>query len=328
MKSFKAVQVKRAESGPVAEVVNLTEADLDPGDVTIEVEYSTVNYKDGLAITGRGGIIKRYPMIPGIDLAGTVLTSSHAGFAAGDRVVLNGYEAGVSHHGGLAGLARVPGDWLVKLPSGMTTRQAAAIGTAGYAAMLCVMALEHGGVRGGDVLVTGAAGGVGSVALALLAARGFRPVASTGRASEAPYLRSLGAQEVIDRKTLSEPPSTPVGQERWAGAIDTVGSHTLVNVLAQTRYGGVVAACGLAQGLDLNGSVAPFIMRAVTLAGIDTVNAPMRLRQQAWTRLASDLDISLLEGMTSVIGLDDVPARAVQVLQGRVRGRTLVDMAL
>lgn len=326
MEHFRGVRISQADQGLRAEVVHLSEADLDAGDVTVAVDYSTVNYKDGLAITGRGGIAKRLPIVPGIDFAGTVQSSSHARFRPGDRVVLNGFQAGVTHHGGFAQRARVPGDWLVKLPPGISTRQAAAIGTAGFAAMLCVLALERGGVRQGDVLVTGAAGGVGSVAIALLSRLGYRVIASTGRSEEAAYLRSLGADEVIDRATLSAASAQPLGAERWHGAVDTVGSHTLVNVLAQTRYGGTVAACGLAQGLDLPGSMVPFIMRGVTLAGIDTVNAPMGLREQAWTRLARDLDPQLLDSMIRVVGLDAAAATAAQVLRGQVRGRTLVDV--
>ncbi len=326
METFKGVRVDQQDGKLSATVANLTDADLDAGDVTVAVDYSTVNYKDGLAITGAGAIIKRFPMIPGIDLAGVVSASSNPKFQPGDRVTLNGFEAGVTHHGGFAQRARVRGEWLVKLPSSISTRQAAAIGTAGYAAMLCVLALERGGVQGGDVVVTGASGGVGSVAIALLAKAGYRVVASTGRASEAPYLRSLGAAEIIDRATLSTPAQRPLGAERWASGIDTVGSHTLVNVLAQTRYGGTVAAVGLAQGLDLPGSMVPFILRGVTLAGVDTVNAPMPLREQAWARLATDLDPVLLDRMTTVVGLADAPAQAVQVLKGGVRGRTLVDV--
>ena len=326
METFKGVLVTQEDSKLAAKVVQMTDADLGEGDVTVIVEYSAVNYKDGLAITGLGSIIKRFPLIPGIDLAGTVETSTHPDFKPGDKVVLNGFEAGVTHNGGYAQRARVPGDWLVKLPTEITTWQAAAIGTAGYAAMLCVMALEHGGVHSGDVLVTGAAGGVGSVALAILAKRGYRVIASTGRVSEEPYLRALGAAEVIDRATLSSPAQRPLGAERWDGAIDTVGSHTLVNVLAQIKYGGTVAACGLAQGLDLPGSMAPFILRNVTLAGVDTVNAPMAARKEAWSRLASDLDPNLLKNMTSVIGLEAAAERSVQVLKGAVRGRTVVDV--
>ena len=326
MGTFKGVYVTQENEKLSAQLVDLTDESLDAGDVTITVEYSTVNYKDGLAITGLGGFIKRFPIIPGIDLAGTVETSSHANFKPGDKVVLNGYELGVTHHGGFAQRARVRGDWLVKLPANVSTRQAAAIGTAGLAAMLSVLALERGGVHGGRVLVTGAAGGVGSVAIALLAKRGYHVMASTGRSAEEAYLRSLGASEIIDRATLSSPAQRPIGAERWHGAVDTVGSHTLVNVLAQTTYGGTVSACGLAQGMDLPGSMAPFILRGVTLAGIDTVNAPMAIREQAWSRLATDLDPGLLEGMTSVISLGEAAGRAVQVLKGAVRGRTLVDV--
>lgn len=326
MGSFKGVRVTQDEGKLAASVVDLTDADLDPGDVTVAVEYSTVNYKDGLAITGLGSFIRRFPMIPGIDLAGTVTESSHPRFRTGDKVVLNGFEAGVTHHGGFAQKARVRGDWLVKLPAAVSTRQAASIGTAGFAAMLCVLALERGGVKDGDVLVTGAAGGVGSVAIAILAKLGYRVLASTGRASEEAYLRNLGASEIIDRNTLSAPAQRPLGAERWSGAVDTVGSHTLVNVLGQTRYGGTVAACGLAQGMDLPGSMAPFILRGVTLAGIDTVNASLQVREQAWSRLATDLDPALLEGLTSTIGLADAAGHAVKVLKGAVRGRTLVDV--
>lgn len=326
MGTFKGVKITQEEGKLVASLAQFNDEDLDPGDVTVAVEYSTVNYKDGLAITGLGGFIKRFPMIPGIDLAGTVLESYHQGFRAGDKVVLNGYEAGVTHHGGFAQRARVRGDWLVKLPLNISTRQAAAIGTAGFAAMLCVLAVERGGVRDGDVLVTGAAGGVGSVAIAILSKLGYRVIASTGRASEEGYLRQLGASEIIDRATLSSPAQRPLAAERWNGAVDTVGSHTLVNVLAQTRYGGTVAACGLAQGMDLPGSMAPFILRGVTLAGIDTVNASMRSRELAWSRLATDLDPAILEGLTSTIGLGEAAGRAIQVLKGAVRGRTLVDV--
>lgn len=326
MGTFKGVQVKHADGKLEARVEELTDADLDPGDVTVQVDYSTVNYKDGLGITGLGGFIKRFPMIPGIDLAGTVESSSHASFKPGDRVVLNGYELGVTHHGGFAQRARVRGDWLVKLPDGISTRQAAAIGTAGLAAMLSVLALERGGVAGGDIIVTGAAGGVGSVAIAILAKLGYRVLASTGRVSEEPYLRSLGAAEIIDRTTLASAAQRMLGAERWDGAVDTVGSHTLVNVLAQTKYGGTIAACGLAQGMDLPGSMAPFILRGVSLCGIDTVNAPMHVRELAWRRLAKDLDPARLESMATVVGLGDAAGRAVQVLKGAVRGRSLVDV--
>lgn len=325
--SFRAILVSRDGKDQKAEIVSLEDADLMDGDVDVAVEYSTVNFKDGLAITGKSPIIQKFPLIPGIDLAGSVTASSNPGFKPGDKVVLNGWALGVSHHGGYAQKARVKGEWLLKLPPQISTRQAMAIGTAGYTAMLCVLALEHGGVTPdqGDVLVTGANGGVGSVAIALLSKLGFRVLASTGRMEEADYLKSLGAAEIIDRNTLSAP-GRPLGQQRWIGAVDPVGSHTLANVLAQTRYGGVVAACGLAQGLDLPGSVAPFILRAVTLSGIDSVNAPMPKREKAWARLASDLDLTRLDRMTTLVGLPDVPGLASRILAGKVRGRTVVDV--
>ncbi|MGE8247175.1 MAG: MDR family oxidoreductase [Stenotrophomonas maltophilia] len=325
--SFKALLATRSGDSITAGVVDLTEQDLMPGDVTVAVEYSTVNYKDALALSGRSPVIRTFPLIPGIDLAGVVETSSHPGYAAGDRVLLNGWGLSQTHHGGYAQKARVPGEWLVKIPEAFSSRDAMAIGTAGYTAMLSVLALEHGGVSPdqGDILVTGANGGAGSIAIALLSALGYRVVASTGRLEESDYLKALGAAEIIDRATLSEP-GAPIAKERWAGAIDAVGSHTLANVLAQTRYRGVVAAFGLAQGADLPGSVLPFILRNVTLAGIDSVNAPYAAREQAWTRLASDLDLGKLARTTQVIGLAEVPALAGQVLQGRVQGRTVVDV--
>ncbi len=324
---FRAVLVRKVDSAQQADVVMFDDADLMEGDVTIKIDYSTLNYKDALAITGAAPIIKTFPLIPGIDLAGTVETSSHASFKAGDRVVLNGWAIGVSHHGGFAQKARVKGDWLLKLPPKITTRQAMAIGTAGYTAMLSVLALEHGGMipDRGDILVTGAGGGVGSVAIALLSKLGYRVVASTGRLQESSYLKALGAAEIIDRNTLSSP-GKPLGHERWAGAIDVVGSHTLVNVLAQTRYGGTVTACGLAQGLDLPGSLAPFILRNLTLAGIDSVNAPKAKREAAWARLARDLDLAKLEQMTSVVGLAEAAGLAQRLLAGQVRGRIVVDV--
>lgn len=325
--SFKALLATRSDDSITAGVVDLTEQDLMPGDVTVAVEYSTVNYKDALALSGRSPVIRTFPLIPGIDLAGLVETSSHPGYAAGDRVLVNGWGLSQTHHGGYAQKARVPGEWLVKIPEAFSSRDAMAIGTAGYTAMLSVLALEHGGVSPdhGDILVTGANGGAGSIAIALLSALGYRVVASTGRLEESDYLKALGAAEIIDRATLSEP-GAPIAKERWAGAIDAVGSHTLANVLAQTRYRGVVAAFGLAQGADLPGSVLPFILRNVTLAGIDSVNAPYVAREQAWTRLASDLDLGKLARTTQVIGLAEVPALAGQVLQGRVQGRTVVDV--
>ncbi len=298
-----------------------------PGDVTVDVTHSTLNYKDGLAIAGKGPVVRRFPMIPGIDFAGTVRAGGAGAFEPGDRVLLNGWGVGEGHPGGLAQRARVQGEWLLPVPAAFTPAQAMAIGTAGYTAMLCVLALERHGVRPGDgeVLVTGAAGGVGSVAIALLAKLGHRVVASTGRTTEADYLKALGAADVIDRTALSEP-GKPLQKERWAAAIDTVGSHTLANVCAQLCYRGVVAACGLAQGMDLPGSVAPFILRGVTLAGVDSVMCPIADRREAWQRLATDLDLAALDRMTTRIGLGDAIAAASDVLAGRVRGRLVVDV--
>nr|WP_297383439.1 MDR family oxidoreductase [uncultured Roseateles sp.] len=310
-----------------ASIVHLHEQDLMPGDVVIAIEYSTVNYKDALAVSGRANIIRQFPLIPGIDFSGTVEATSHPDFAVGDRVVANGWGLSQSHHGGYAQKARVKGEWLVKLPDAFSTRDAMAIGTAGYTAMLSALALEHGGLtpQRGDVLVTGANGGVGSVAIAVLSGLGYRVVASTGRPEEDEYLRSLGAADIIDRRTLSEP-TAPISSERWAGAVDSVGSRTLANVLAQMQYRGVVAACGLAQGADLPGSVLPFILRHVTLAGIDSVNAPQHARLEAWSRLARDLDVGKLARMTRMVGLADVPALAGSMLEGKVQGRIVVDV--
>ncbi|RLK56168.1 acrylyl-CoA reductase (NADPH) [Stenotrophomonas rhizophila] len=325
--SFNALLATKTGDTIATGLVQLTEQDLMPGDVTVAVEYSTVNYKDALALSGRSPVIRTFPLIPGIDLAGVVETSTHPGFAPGDRVLVNGWGLSQTHHGGYAQKARVPGEWLVKIPAAFSSRDAMAVGTAGYTAMLSVLALEHGGVSPdqGDILVTGANGGAGSIAIALLSTLGYRVVASTGRLEESAYLKELGAAEIIDRATLSEA-GAPIAKERWAGAIDAVGSHTLANVLAQTRYRGVVAAFGLAQGADLPGSVLPFILRNVTLAGIDSVNAPYAAREQAWTRLAADLDLGKLARTTQMIGLAEVPALADQVLQGRVQGRTVVDV--
>jgi acrylyl-CoA reductase (NADPH) len=324
--TFRAIRASKGEKAPQVEFVNLTEADLMEGDVTVAVEYSTVNYKDGLALTGAAPIIRLWPLIPGIDFSGKVETSDHPDFKPGDRVVLNGWGVGEGHHGGYAQKARVKGDWLVKLPDAISNEQAMAIGTAGYTSMLCVLALEKNGVKpGSDVLVTGAAGGVGSVAIVLLAKLGYRVIASTGRLSEADYLKTLGADEVIDRNELSNP-AKPLGKERWAGAVDAVGSHTLANVLSMTKYGGTVAACGLAQGLDLPASVAPFILRGVTLAGIDSVMAPKEKREEAWKRLATDLDMKKLEALSFRAKLDDVPKLATEILAGNVRGRAIVDV--
>ncbi|MDI3514492.1 MAG: MDR family oxidoreductase [Gammaproteobacteria bacterium] len=324
---FKAVLIEKDEAGYRAGVTELDDAALPEGDVTVRVAYSTLNYKDGLAITGKGPVVRKFPMVPGIDLAGTVEASSHPAIAVGDAVVLNGWGVGEGHWGGLAQRARLKGDWLVPLPATFTPRQAMAIGTAGYTAMLCVMALERHGVspEQGEVLVTGANGGVGSVAVALLAKLGFTVVASTGRPQEADYLKALGAAEIIDRAQFSAP-GKPLAKERWAGAVDTVGSHTLANVCASTRYRGTVAACGLAQGMDLPATVAPFILRGVTLAGVDSVMAPRAERLEAWRRLAQDLDVGKLELMAHEIGLGEVVATAAALLDGKVRGRVVVDV--
>jgi acrylyl-CoA reductase (NADPH) len=324
---FKAILITKTDAGQSAQVTELDEAQLPEGDVTVRVAYSTINYKDGLAITGKGPVVRKFPMVPGIDLAGTVEASGDPDWKPGDAVVLNGWGIGEAHWGGLAGKARVKGAWLVALPKPLGARQAMAIGTAGYTAMLSVLALERHGLRPGDgeVLVTGASGGVGSVAVALLAKLGHRVVASTGRAAEADYLRSLGAAEVIDRATLSSP-GKPLGKERWAGAIDSVGSHTLANVCATTRYRGAVAACGLAQGMDFPATVAPFILRGVTLYGIDSVMAPRPLRLEAWSRLARDLDPAKLETITREIPLAEAIPAASEILAGKIRGRVVVDV--
>ncbi|CAN7329196.1 oxidoreductase [Pseudorhodoferax sp. LjRoot39] len=324
---FKALVIEKDDAGYRAGVQQVDEAALPEGEVLVRVEYSTINYKDGLAITGKSPVVRRFPLHAGIDFAGTVEASEDARFKVGDRVVLNGWGVGESHSGGLAQKARVKADWLVPLPEGLTTRQAMAIGTAGYTAMLCVLALErHGLVPGmGDVLVTGANGGVGSVAITLLAGLGHRVVASTGRTGEAAHLQALGAAEVIDRAELSAP-GKPLGKERWAAAVDSVGSHTLANACAQTRYGGAVTACGLAQGLDFPASVAPFILRGITLYGIDSVMARPSVRMPAWERLARDLDLARLDAITTEIGLDDAVQAGADILAGRVRGRLVVDV--
>lgn len=324
---FRALVVDKVDGVVVADLRDLDEAQLPDGDVAVEVAYSTVNYKDGLAVTGRGPVVRKYPMVPGIDFAGTVIDSRHPDFSPGDAVVLNGWGVGESHWGGFSEKARLRGDWLVPLPPAFSPAQAMAIGTAGYTAMLAVLALEHHGITPdrGDVLVTGASGGLGSVAIAVLAKLGYRVVASTGRLEEVDYLKSLGAAEIIDRKELSSP-GKPLGKERWAGAVDCVGSHTLANVLASTSYRGVVTACGLAQGMDLPASVAPFILRAATLVGIDSVMAPKELRLKAWSRLAADLAVDKLETMTAEVGLGGVPKVAQDILAGRIRGRVVVDV--
>ena len=326
--SFRAVRLFKTETGQEARFVTLTDDDLMDGDVTVRIEWSTINYKDGLALTGKAPVVRVWPLTPGIDFAGVVESSSNPDFAPGDRVVLNGWGVGESHHGGLAQRARVKGDWLVKLPKSLSTRHAMAIGTAGYTAMLAVLALERNGLgpERGDVLVTGAAGGVGSVAIAVLGRLGYRVIASSGRKSaQADYLKGLGASEVIDRAELSAP-GRPLGKERWAGAVDSVGSHTMANVLAQTRYGGVVAACGLAQGMDLPASVAPFILRGVTLAGIDSVMRPRIDREEAWSRLARDLDLDKLEAMIVPATLADASRLGEAIIAGEVRGRVVIDV--
>jgi acrylyl-CoA reductase (NADPH) len=322
-----ALITEKTDTGLNTRLAELDPANLGEGDVTVAVEWSTINYKDGLALTGKAPVIATFPLVGGIDLAGTVEASDNPALKPGDKVLLNGWGLSQTHNGGYATRARVPADWLVPLPEAFTTRQAMAVGTAGYTAMLCVLALEHGGLtpERGDILVTGANGGVGSIAIALLSGLGYRVIASTGRLEEADYLKSLGAAEIIDRAELSSP-GKPVAKERWAGAVDSVGSHTLANVLAQTQYRGVVAACGLAQGMDLPGSVAPFILRNITLAGIDSVNAPREVRLEAWSRLARDLDIGKLESTVIEVALAEVPDLAAEILAGKVRGRTVVDV--
>jgi acrylyl-CoA reductase (NADPH) len=324
---FEAFLLTKTESGQNAAWTRLSEADLMEGDVTVRVTHSTVNYKDGLAVTGKAPVVRRWPMAPGIDFAGVVETSTDPDYKPGDQVVLNGWGLGETHLGGYSQYARVKGGWLVPLPQGLTRAEAMAIGTAGYTAMLAVLALEAHGVAPsrGAIVVTGAAGGVGSVAIALLSKLGYAVIASTGRPEEEPYLRSLGATEVIARQELSAP-GKPLGRERWAGGIDAAGSHTLANVLAQTKYGGAVAACGLAQGMDLPASVAPFILRAVTLVGIDSVMAPKAKRLEAWSRLAKDLDRGKLAAMTQTHSWKDAEPLARQILEGKVRGRIVLEV--
>jgi acrylyl-CoA reductase (NADPH) len=324
---YKALQIDKNEAGYRASLQTLDDDHLPEGDVTVRVDYSTINYKDGLAITGKSPVVRKFPLVAGIDFAGTVESSSHAAWKAGDKVVLNGWGVGETHSGGLAQRARVKGDWLVALPAGLSTRQAMAIGTAGYTAMLCVMALQGHGLKpdSGDILVTGANGGVGSVAIALLSRLGYRVLASTGRVNETDALKALGAAEVIDRAELSAP-GKPLAKERWAGVVDSVGSHTLANACAGTKYRGAVAACGLAQGMDFPGSVAPFILRGVTLYGIDSVMAPKALREQAWTRLAKDLDLAKLDSLVHEIPLSGAIAAGADILAGKIRGRLVVNV--
>jgi acrylyl-CoA reductase (NADPH) len=327
MSTFKAIVIDKTEAGQTVALTDFDEKNLMDGDVTVRIEYSTLNYKDGLAVTGKAPVVRRFPMIAGVDFAGVVEASSHPDWKAGDRVILNGWGLGETHLGAYAEKARVKGDWLVRLPKSMTPRDAMAIGTAGYTAMLSVLALEHAGLNParGPVIVTGAAGGVGSVAVALLAKLGYTIAASTGRPEEADYLKGLGAIEIIERKELTGP-VRPLGKERWAAGIDAVGSTTLANVLSMTRYGGAVAACGLAGGMDLPTSVAPFILRGVSLLGIDSVMCPLPLRQKAWQRLETDLDRSKIAAIVSEIGLADVIAAGGRIVEGKVRGRIVVKI--
>jgi acrylyl-CoA reductase (NADPH) len=324
---FKAIVIEKADKSQTVSLTEFDEAGFMDGDVTVRIGWSTINYKDGLAVTGKAPVVRRFPMIPGIDFAGEVEASSNPDWKPGDKVILNGWGTGETHLGAYGQRSRVKGQWLVRLPAGLSERDAMAIGTAGYTAMLAVMALERHGLKpaSGPVLVTGAAGGVGSVAVALLAKLGFAVIASTGRPEEADYLKSLGASEIIPRPELTVPPK-PLAKERWAGAVDSVGSTTLANALSMTRYGGAVAACGLAGGMDLPGSVAPFILRGVSLLGIDSVQCPLPQRIEAWRRLASDLDRGKLAQMTREIGLDEVIPAAGTLLEGRVRGRIVVKI--
>jgi len=325
--TFKAIVIEKSDGGTKAALADFDEAGLMDGDVTVRVEYSTLNYKDGLAVTGKAPVVRRFPMIAGIDFAGTVEASSNPAWKPGDKVILNGWGCGETHLGAYGEKARVKGDWLVRLPASMSTREAMAIGTAGYTAMLAVMALEGHGLKpaSGPVVVTGAAGGVGSVAIAILSRRGFTVHAVTGRPQEADYLKGLGAAEIVERKELAGAPR-PLNKERWAGGVDAVGSTTLANLLSMTRYGGAVAACGLAGGMDLPGSVAPFILRAVSLYGIDSVMCPLAKRQQAWKRLETDLDRQKLAQMTGEIPLSGVFDAAPRILAGEVRGRIVVKV--
>ena len=326
---FNAILLNKNDDGSTAATLGqMDDAQLPPdGDVTVAVDYSTINYKDGLAITGRAPVVRKWPMVPGIDGAGQVLESSHPDWKAGDAFILNGWGVGETHMGCLAQRARLKGNWLIRRPDGMSARTAMAIGTAGYTAMLSALALQEQGVQkdSGEILVTGASGGVGSIAIAILSGWGYRVVASTGKLDEADYLKSLGAAEVLDRAALSAA-GKPMQKERWAGVIDSVGSHTLVNAIAQVRYGGVVTACGLAQGLDFPASVAPFILRGVRLIGIDSVMAPRERRIAAWNRLASDLDTAKLDAITREITLADALAQAPEIIAGKVRGRLVVNV--
>jgi acrylyl-CoA reductase (NADPH) len=324
---YQGYQINKSEAGQSCELKQLSDDDLMEGDVTVEVEYSTLNYKDGLALTGKAPVVRTFPMTPGIDFSGNVISSLNRRFKVGDKVILNGFGVGEVHSGGYAQKARVNADWLVSLPAGIDSRQAMAIGTAGYTAMLCVLALEKHGVTAssGDILVTGASGGVGSIAVAILSKLGYRVVATTGRMAEKEYLLGLGAADVIDRAEFAGKPR-PLYKELWAGAIDVAGGNTLANVLSQIKYGGAVAACGLAESMDLPASVAPFILRGVTLYGVDSVMAPMEKREQAWQRLAQDLDMSVLEDLSFELDFADLPQAAEDILAGKVRGRAIVKI--
>jgi len=327
MATFKAIVIDKADTGQTVRLTDFDEKDLMDGDVTVRVEWSTVNYKDGLAITGKAPVVRRFPMIAGVDFAGTVESSTHPKWKPGDQVILNGWGVGETRLGAYAEKARVKGDWLVRRPAGISTRDAMAIGTAGYTAMLAVMALERAGINPsrGPVIVTGAAGGVGSVAVALLAKLGYAVAVSTGRPEEAAYLKGLGASEIINRNELAGP-ARPLAKERWAGGIDAVGSTTLANVLSMTRYGGAVAACGLAGGMDLPTTVAPFILRGISLIGIDSVMCPLPHREAAWRRLEADLDHKKVMAMASEINLDEVIAAGGRIVDGKVRGRIVVKI--
>jgi acrylyl-CoA reductase (NADPH) len=325
--TFRALLVSKTDGGQTAEIVNFNEVDLMEGDVTVDVSHSSVNFKDGLAVTGKGPIIRKFPLIPGIDFAGTVRESSHPKWKKGDQVVLNGWGVGEGHHGGFAEVARVKGDWLVPVPAGWTPADTMAVGVAGYTAMLCVMALEEQGVKpsSGEILVTGAAGGVGTTAIAILAKLGYTVIASTGRTSEEAFLKELGASGIIDRNEFNTPVK-PLAKARWAGCVDSVGSVTLANVLSQMKEEGTVAACGLAQGMDLPTTVAPFILRGVKLVGVNSVTTPIPRRLEAWKRIASDLDLGKLHRLTTHVKLEDVPRVAADIVKGQVRGRVVVDI--
>jgi acrylyl-CoA reductase (NADPH) len=324
---FQAYQINKSEAGQTCELKQLSDTDLMEGDVTIKVEYSTLNYKDGLALTGKSPVVRSFPLTPGIDFAGSVISSDHSNFEAGDKVVLNGFGVGEVHSGGYAQKARVKGDWLVRLPDGINTRQAMAIGTAGYTAMLCIMALENHGIKpgDGDILVTGASGGVGSVAVAILNKLGYRVVATTGRLQEKDYLTKLGAADVLDRADFAAK-ARPLYKELWAAAIDVAGGNTLANVLSQIKYGGAVAACGLAESMDLPTSVAPFILRGITLYGVDSVMASLHKRGLAWNRLAQDLDLELLEDLSFDLDFAELPQAAEDILAGKIRGRAIIKI--